>query len=334
MKTKTQNMRPFNVLIATLIIATFSLVFFSCNSEEKANTDSNKPKEKTKKDKQDDEDTETISNSGFTKILMNFSLFENTEAFWKEYEVEMDNEIKQKLFLGDKKPKNEKYHNDDRYLDSLHPFHLNNDNLIDYIYYGHSGSESNFVEIAIDKGEKFEIVFSEFGDIKNILRVNPDSPLIVFFEQKGCCDIKWNYLQQLTLIKGAENLEIQQSDKIFFYARTEFPKKYTNNEFFTIQKANCKLRTNSGLTSKYGKENDFGEYQEEANGYALATVVDEKGERWWFVVMNNTSYSVILDKAEVITEFRKNTKWCGWINNENMSFKAEVLLEPKRTQIN
>ena len=246
------------------------------------------------------------------------NLFHYNKNIWLENEVQMNNNTKQKIILGDEIPPmvKDKYITLEKYLSSFHPMYLNDDTLIDFIYKGPAGAESDLVEILMNRGDKLENIFSKLGNVNNIIRTIPEAPSIIFYEQYGCCDDPLNYCQQLTLIPGPEGIEIKYSDKIYYYEETEFPETFTQNILFKVKNTPYKLRATpeiidaKNFSSHFEQGNIIGEFGADDIGYALAGKTDKTGRVWWFVIMDKTKHSELY-----LISKERNEKWCGWMSS-------------------
>jgi len=226
--------------------------------------------------------------------------------------IEISEERKEKLLSVIKTPLfvEESLMTIEEYNDFYIPIYLNNDTLVDFIFIGPSGAESNTVNIFLNKGQNFHLIKSELGNIKKIEKSFPDSPVEFLFNQYGCCDDPINYFQIWTM----NNERIEESEKYYFLEKTMIPENFGFQFAIKVKNTPYYLRAtpeiiNENFSDYYEKGNIISEFSEGDIGFVLDSTSDRTGRVWYFVAMKKPqekrfhNYSIYWDQ-----------NWLGWIS--------------------
>jgi hypothetical protein len=198
----------------------------------------------------------------------------------------------------------------EEYYTFFSPIYLNNDTLVDFIYYGPSGAESFEVQIYLNKNNTLELIKSELGSIRKIEKSFPDAPTEIHFIQYGCCDDPHNYYQLWTLI----NNKIIEGEEYHFLNETEIPDEFKYRFSIRVNNTPYKLRATPEIIDgnfdyHYEKGNLIAEFSTGDIGHVLDLRKDETGRLWYFVVMEKP-------KREGYHNYKifQNEKWMGWMS--------------------
>jgi len=246
-------------------------------------------------------------------------LLTNIQLVWSEYSVGIDPLLKREIILqGNELPEivQSGFSSKVDYLNAFHPIYINADTLIDFIYQGSSGAESDLVEIFINYNGVLKSIHAEMGRILGITRIVSDSPLQLIFEQYGCCDDPLNFRQVWTLIQDKSEIRIDKSNRIHYYEMTLFPDRIDENLMFQVTRTPYKLRATPEIVAdensfhNFDKGNIIAEFGQGDTGYALSSKTDETGRKWWFVIMDPTNQKSLYNVGGM-----KEEKWFGWMSS-------------------
>ncbi|PWJ38551.1 hypothetical protein [Sediminitomix flava] len=199
----------------------------------------------------------------------------------------------------------------EKYYSYFNPYYFNSDTLVDFIYEGPGGGESDIVSIWINTGLGFENIISSAGCIEKIEKKFPYSPTEIHFIQYGCCADPHNFYQIWTYI----NYEIIEGIEYNFLDATEIPKDFNYKFSIRVKNTPYKLRAtpeiiNDNLHSDYDQGNVIAEYSQGDIGHVLDSKKDDTGRQWYFVLMENP----LSEEGYHSYNSLRNRKWLGWMS--------------------
>jgi hypothetical protein len=202
----------------------------------------------------------------------------------------------------------------DEFYNYFKPVYLNNDTLVDFIYFGPSAGESNEVSIYLNFDNSLKIIKNELGKIDHINKPFPDSPVEFHFIQYGCCDDPHNYYQIWTLI----NDKIIEGVKYHFLEKTVIPKNFRFLFSIKVNNSPNTLRATPEIIDEkfdhnYNKGNIIAEFSKGDIGYVLDSTFDITGRLWYFVVMEKPKKMGYHNYEKY-----RNEKWMGWMSGRSV----------------
>lgn len=242
----------------------------------------------------------------------------NSKINWKDYEVEIDLETKNK-FLSKFDSIYNYVKNDDFYgekYDSMfHFLHLNGDTLIDVIFEGWSGGEPDICEFYYNTGDTFKLKFQALQYISQI--TIQDRKLKSFkMLDFGCCAefVDWETLYEInndTLNILRKRAKVSETIKPENYYKT--PVKFMVNNTPYFLRFEPKINNDELYAPYYeGEGNKVAEYKEGDLGIAYAEKIDSTGRKWWFVEME----SKIQFNYNIMYNTDNNSAKCmGWMSS-------------------
>jgi len=199
----------------------------------------------------------------------------------------------------------------DEHYNFFAPIYLNNDTLVDFVYYDPSGGEPFMTTIYLNTGNKLEQVKSGIGSIYRYDKPFLESPSLIHFVEWGCCDDPHNIYQLWTL----NNDLISESDQYHFLEETQLPKDMRYSFSISVQNTPYTLRAtpeiiNENFHYHYDKGNIIAEFSKGDIGHVLSTKTDSTGRVWYFVIMEKPS-KVGYHNYKIY----KDEKWMGWMSS-------------------
>lgn len=232
--------------------------------------------------------------SGEPEVFRFFS--DEDRIDWNEYELKISRKDKEmyagklpKLFDYFFNPESENHTQDD-FIRNLHFMDLNNDRLIDIIYEGWGGGESDRVIIFLNENNKgFKKVFDDFQFVESLEIINGRLSSITILDF-GCCA---EYVEYETKYKLNDNFDksisYQRAKPNYVQApKTLFkqPKQFvTMNDEYTLRSSPVINDTATFIYDAVGKGNVIAKYPKNSKGMAWAEERDKEGRIWWLVEM-------------------------------------------------
>lgn len=174
------------------------------------------------------------------------------------------------------------------FLDYVHFVHINGDHFLDVIYSGERCGEGVLTYILLNKGNTFEFVYKDMGEIKH-LDIGGKILKEFYIEHRGCCDDISVYAGVCTAYDSANNLRFDCKPGAD-YSWVNLPKDlYLNPKFGNVSARKLTLRMSPEVENSPYDENY------EIYGNILGTIsnkkkttiwADEKdilGRKWYFV---------------------------------------------------
>ncbi|WP_139263289.1 hypothetical protein [Flammeovirga pacifica] len=187
-------------------------------------------------------------------------------------------------------------------LDEFHPFYLNNDSLIDFIYDGpiitNPGLDGNQVLFFENKENgKFEVIASSYGSILKVKRDKVSGSTLFITLDEGCCLSITFDLNFMWMIENNDELSFTHSSPIQYNIETLYFPKHGNIEAlnFKVLHNNYNLRSSPFIQD----DNIIEEYHKGDRGVVVSTFKSDE-RVWWFVIMDNK-----------VSLSRK----CGWMSS-------------------
>lgn len=242
----------------------------------------------------------------FDSFELEYSLSDKSDILKYAYKVKLD------------------YMDDSTYYSQFHPIYIDSDSLVDIIFEGQMGGESLEVDVLLNTGSGFESIISHMGQVLSIERVSPNSGLIIYFEQYGCCDDPANYIQTWILSEGPyETTNILTSKKTFYLNETIIPECFDLNQKFEVANQPYSLRATPEIINElnvihnYDRGNIIAEYGTRDTGTALASRSDNTGRVWWFVVMDKPKHYDLFHNYS----YYRNEQWAGWMSSRYLKLR-------------
>ena len=197
------------------------------------------------------------------------------------------------------------------YYNFFAPAYLNNDTLVDMVYYGPSGGEPLMTTIYLNEGKTLKDIKTGLGSIIKYEKPFPDTPTTLHFVEWGCCDDPHN-TYQVWFIKDETLFE---GEKYHFLEGTELPQTF--NYLFSIRVKNTpySLRATPEIINRdfhyhFEKGNIIAEFSTGDVGHVLSSKTDKTGRIWYFVVMESP-----LKVGYHNYNIYKDQKWMGWMSS-------------------
>ena len=242
----------------------------------------------------------------WTEFEIKLTEDEKNKLLESVYEIEMFGEFKENELVTDR---------------NFHFVHINEDELVDIIYYGFAGTESNRTIFLKNTGNSFKILIDLFGEIVTLEKDPNTKSLLFHVVNYPCCAGYTNHAEKYSYYYKTNKLLLDR--KIAFIKGTEFPEKKTIKKNFETINELYRLRTNpvvnNNVNDKYstpheGVGNIIAEFEKGTKGTALAESVDETGRVWWFVIIlkySKTKSSVFHDGDNT----EESYEFVGWMSS-------------------
>ena len=249
----------------------------------------------------------------FTFLLLLLGTLSSTALAQPADTIKVNQDLKKKLIdrLGKSWMHEQIWFDSAEYYSFFRAAYLNNDTLVDFVYYGPSSGEPFMTTLYLNRGDELKEIMSGMGSIRQYEKPFPDSPTLMHFVEWGCCDDPHNIYQLWSLV----NNKVTEGEKYHFLEKTTFPKNIKYSFSIRVQNTPYTLRATPKIINEefhyhYDKGNIVAEYSEGDIGHVLSSSTDETGRVWYFVVMEEQSkvgyhnYSIFRD-----------AKWMGWMSN-------------------
>jgi hypothetical protein len=217
----------------------------------------------------------------------------------------------------------DEYANSDKFYNSFHFIHLNNDQLPDLVYNGWTGGEGDATFIYYNHGIEMEEIFYDHNNLVD-LKFNGKNLSSLVIYRFGCCSgfveterhYSVNSLFNFQLVRQREIIVGMNGGVKEYVAPDEYFKqpirfKTINNEYA--------MRFSPGITDKPPaiddpmlKGNIIAMFPKGASGIAWAKKTDATGREWWLVEMEpqaSLAYTVFYDEED------KPTWYYGWMSS-------------------
>ncbi|MEQ8245623.1 hypothetical protein [Fulvivirga sp.] len=252
-----------------------------------------------------------------------FNPFKASNDIWGSVELDMSDAQKQSIIDEFGQPDQVKSGmlKPESYLKSIHPIYIDSDTLVDFIYHGWSGGESEFVDIMLNKGNKLESIHSEMGKILNVSRLGLSSGLNIQFLQYGCCDDPNNYIETWVVSENSDFTSAVVMDRTHYLQGTEIPDCFDTSFKFKVLNTPYTLRATPEINNEenaihnFEKGNIIAEYGVGDIGTALASRTDETGRIWWFVIMETPLRNDLFHNYK----YYRSKRWVGWISSRYLA---------------
>ncbi len=250
-------------------------------------------------------------------------LLDNNLVDWTEVEVELSEEEKNKLLESVYEIDMFGEFKDNEYITdrNFHFVHINEDDLVDIIYYGFAGSESNRTIFLENTGENFKIIIDLFGEILTLEKKLDTKTLFFHVTNYPCCAGYTYHVEKYSYNYNTNKLFLDR--KIAWIRGTEFPENKTISKNFETEHELYRLRTkpiidnkvpNKNSTPHDGVGNIVVEFAKGTKGIALAESTDETGRVWWFVIISKTAKteSSIFHNGD---NNKESYEFAGWMSS-------------------
>lgn len=206
-------------------------------------------------------------------------------------------------------------------LDNLHIVDFNCDGILDVIFDGNIGSESD--RIVFMKGNpdgRFSKVIGLWGAFIDISTNDGFTPMSFMINNYSCCSGVMNHLERYTPIWTSSDFEYQLQEKYAKYYTLAIPNERLKEPIkfvTTTEKYNLRLDPliNDTIVLEHGEVgNTIAEYPKGSLGIGIAKHKDETGRIWWFVKMINNidpNWSLYHDGDNN----NANSYYLGWISS-------------------
>ncbi len=172
----------------------------------------------------------------------------------------------------------------------LHPIDFDADGLIDVIYSGPSGGESDVVLLYRNSGGQYNLKGQFMGRLMSLAAISPRGPLHFSLNQYPCCDGIVEQVTRYVPVLEADELEFLPAERLLFYVDTEFPVNSGVKQPFTIVSNSFNLRASPRLLGQQiiapdatESTNLVARFSAGARAVVLAEHVDAEERRWCFV---------------------------------------------------
>lgn len=251
------------------------------------------------------------------KVLLDNEIIDWEQVEVKLSESEMDNLLKP---VFENKMFKELIEHELIEKSNFHFVHINNDNLVDIIYYGFAGSESNRTIFLENVSGNFEIRFDLFGEIITMKKDLNTKSLSFHIINYPCCAGYTYHIEEYSYYYQTKRILLDK--KVAFIDKTEFPKERTINKKFETINEYYRLRSapivNNTNRDRYADHDGIGniiaEFEKGTKGYAIAESVDDTGRIWWFVIVSNNSKT----KSSIFHSGDNNDssyEFAGWMSS-------------------
>jgi hypothetical protein len=239
---------------------------------------------------------------------------------WTEWEVPYSDADMKNVIA--ELPKQNKFFKFD--ASTTHFVDLNNDNLVDVIYNGNPGLETDWCTIHFNTGQGYKQVFSSRGRISKLFK-EPDSDVISFeINDLLCCDEFISYVKECKFDKEKSYYQIVRRE--MYYSVMKWPDKYLKECFnFKVNSVSCEMlarptSTNEILapTSSYDEvlRNKLFALSDKTRGLILAEFTADEGTKYYFVKVDYTYVTEKLNPFYYHDKDTSNLFVLGWINSK------------------
>jgi hypothetical protein len=201
----------------------------------------------------------------------------------------------------------------------FHFIDLDQDDDLDLIYDGWSGSEPSCVRIYLNRSEIFEKVF-DYGQSVEAVKIYNNQLKYIYVKDPGCCGAYLIHETEFTFNPISDDLKYEMDKQVVYTDQTEVPEKiFVNKKDFKVVQDKYHMR----LTPKIDttdvpfhigelESNICATYTKGASGKVLAEKADQTGRVWYFVEMDTNAipiFSVFYDHEQYPTNYR------GWMSS-------------------
>ncbi len=178
-------------------------------------------------------------------------------------------------------------------LDDFHIIDYDEDGKEDLIYFGYVGESCDKTIFFKGDCQVYRIAFEYYGELISIWRYKPLEPISFKILDRPGCDGTTSQVESYEAVYGDSTLYYALVSKEAFIDWTEFPSEFDVNEKFIVKNNFYRLRSNPQFNDDpnfdhfaYCTEgNIIAEYPKLSKGTVLASMTDEDGVEWWFVLM-------------------------------------------------
>ena len=203
----------------------------------------------------------------------------------------------------------------------LYPIDINGDNLPDIIFSGYSGGASPLVQIYLNRGDSFELVFEDY---QYITRLKKKSGRLTELST-GDAGSGDNYLYFTRDYKVIQEHDVPEFIKVkqhVAYRYTEEPVRYYPAPIPFIAKTDTMLlRASAARLNEpfFPKPETFGnivaKYRSKAKGVVLAIKSFGKGNDWYFVEV----YPGTIPTASILYDLERMPSFIrGWVSGQSI----------------
>ena len=206
---------------------------------------------------------------------------------------------------------------------------FNKDGLLDVVYYGPSGAESDKLILYLNQNGQYEAFYDGYGYVVNFIFV--DSILNTMFTHvPGCC-ADHSFLQKefrFALIGGEFNHNCVKT--ICSYEAPDYKNAFANPKRIEINATPYYLRHSPNIdndTVFYGNSSDnnwtewlivgnkIGTLKKGDKGIAIAYEKDDSGREWWFVILDADVRPKENFLEYAMEKDAKNFHFSGWVSS-------------------
>ncbi|MEI7982664.1 MAG: hypothetical protein WCI71_13515 [Bacteroidota bacterium] len=205
----------------------------------------------------------------------------------------------------------------------LFPVDINGDNLTDMIFSGFSGGESDVVQIFLNQGTRFDLVFEDYQFITKLNLANGKLTELQTGD-RGCCDAYLYFTRDYTVSQDSTGPVFIKGKQTVIYQYTEEPGEFfATPKQFSAHADTLMVRASAArLNEPYNPHLDtFGnivaKYRTRARGIALGKKSYGKGNDWYFVEIYpdaTPSASILYETTKIPTFLR------GWVSGKGIDF--------------
>lgn len=182
----------------------------------------------------------------------------------------------------------------ENFLGYVHFVHINGDHLLDIIYSGEFCGEGALTYILVSKGNAYEVVFEDFGEVQNI-SVKDKFLKDFCFIDVGCCDNISTTVSNCVAYDSVNNLRFDCNSFLDFYSGTDLPNMLLKEPLSGTALVNrLRIRMSPKIESLPYDENHeiygniSGELDKGSHGIVWAEEKDIEGRTWYFMQIKGT----------------------------------------------
>ncbi len=205
----------------------------------------------------------------------------------------------------------------EEYSEFFHFIDIDNDNDLDLIYDGWSGSEPMMVNIYLNRKGHFSLIFRQYMNINEIEMENNELQRMVIHDP-GCCLAIMENWYTYHFNSKRDSVDFWLVDYFTYHNETPKPEILFDKEIkFKVVNSTYHLRITPEIDNEsfYFPDDSNGNqimtYTTGEFGYALAEKCDSTGRVWWYVAMDNKEkrHSNVKDPAAF------SPKYVGWMSS-------------------
>lgn len=182
----------------------------------------------------------------------------------------------------------------ENFLDYVHFVHINGDHLLDVIYNGEYCGEGMLTYILLNKGNTYEVIFKNWGEVRNI-SVKDNFLKDFCFVVVGCCDDISSSVSSYISYDSVSNLRFEYKWFMDFYTGTDMPNVLLKEPLSGRTIVNrLRIRMSPKIENLPYDENHeiygniSGELDKGSHGIVWAEEKDIEGRTWYFMQINGT----------------------------------------------